>query len=128
MTKGMVRRIDDLGRATIPIEYRRSIDLKEEEAFDLYTLDKVIHLKKGKGRKLDALGRYTIPIEVRRSLRFELNEMVDIYVEGDEICIKREMLQCVICGSDDENSLMEVDGVLICRRCGMKVIDKFAEE
>jgi transcriptional pleiotropic regulator of transition state genes len=128
MARGIVRKIDDLGRVTIPIEYRRVINLATGEALDLYIEGKVIRLKKGKGRKLDALGRYTLPIEVRRSLRFELNEIVDIYVDGDEICIKKEMLQCVICGSEDETQLIEVDGVLICRDCAVKVIDKFAEE
>jgi transcriptional pleiotropic regulator of transition state genes len=127
MAIGIVRKIDDLGRVTIPIEYRRALNLATGDALDLYTVDKVIHLKKGKGRRLDELGRYTLPIEVRRSLRFEMNELVDIYVKGDEICIKREMLQCVICGSEDETQLHEVNGVLICKSCALAVTDMVME-
>jgi transcriptional pleiotropic regulator of transition state genes len=127
MARGIVRKIDDLGRVTIPIEYRRAITIGTGDALDLYIMDKVIHLKKGKGRKLDALGRYTLPIEVRRSLRFELNELVDIYVDGDEICIKRETLQCVICGSEDETQLHEVNRVLICKSCALAVTDMVME-
>jgi bifunctional DNA-binding transcriptional regulator/antitoxin component of YhaV-PrlF toxin-antitoxin module len=125
--RGIVRELDILGRVCIPIDYRKSLDIHEDTALDLTVVDKVIHLKVGRGRKLDALGRYTIPVEVRRSLRFEMNEKVDIYIENEEVCIKRVSLHCAICNTDDESCLMDVDGVLICRSCGMKVIDKFME-
>ena len=128
MVRGMVRKLDNLGRATIPIEYRRAIDLEIGDALDLYIENKVIRLMKGKGRKLDALGRYTLPIEVRRSLRLAQNDFVDIFVEGDEICIKREALQCVMCGSEDESQLREVNGVLICKKCSLDVYEKVMEE
>lgn len=127
MAYGFVRRLDSLGRVTIPKEFRRSLELEEFEPMDMYIVDKVIHLIPGKGRRLDELGRYTVPIEVRRTLRFEQNEFVDIYIENNEICIKKEMLQCVICGADEEDKLIEVEGVLICRSCAGKIADKLLE-
>jgi transcriptional pleiotropic regulator of transition state genes len=127
MIKGIVRRIDDLGRATLPKEYRNILGIEAGTALDLSIDNKVICLKKGKGRKVDALGRYSIPIEVRRSLRFEQNELVDMYVVGDDICIKRAALQCVMCGSEEEANLHEVNGVLICKTCALAVTDMVME-
>ncbi|MBE5966973.1 MAG: AbrB family transcriptional regulator, partial [Lachnospiraceae bacterium] len=76
--KGIVRKLDELGRITLPIEYRRTLSYGERQGFDLYVDGNAIHLKRGNGRKLDQLGRYTLPIEVRRSLRFDDGELVDM--------------------------------------------------
>lgn len=126
--KGIVRRLDELGRITLPIEYRRALDYDANQGLLMYLKGNVICLKKGKGRKLDSLGRYTIPIEVRRTLKFDECELVDTWIEDGEVRIRKASLQCVICGSEDERKLLDVEGVLICRKCGTKVIDKFMED
>jgi len=107
MAKGFVRKIDELGRITLPMEYRRAMDLEPGTFMDLYIEGKVIHLKKGKGRKLDELGRYTLPIEVRRTLGIAVKDPVDMYLEGEEICILKSSKECVFCGCDHEESLTE---------------------
>ena len=134
--KGIVRRIDDLGRITLPMEYRRSfgIGAREDAPIGIYVNKNIIrlHMKKekfvGMVRNLDELGRLTLPKEIRKSLKFDDHELVDMWIDNEEICIRKATLQCVICGSDDEGQLMDVDGVLICRSCGTKVIDKFMED
>ena len=136
MVKGIVRRIDHLGRITLPMEYRRSfgIEVGENAPIGIYTDNNIIrlHMKKEKFvgivRDLDELGRLNLPIEIRKTLRFNDHELVDMWIEGEEICIRKEALQCVICGSEDEPNLMDIEGVLICRECGTKVIDKFMED
>lgn len=126
--RGIIRNLDYLGRITIPKEYRKKLGYEYKQEIDLYIVGNVMHLERGIGRSLDDLGRYTIPIEVRRRLGLEVGEPVDVWVEDDGICIKKACLQCVICGSEDEKQLMNIDGVLICRDCGVKVVDKFMED
>lgn len=127
--KGIIRAIDELGRITPPIEIRRDLNYEDKQGLSLSVINKTIHLKKGSGRKLDSLGRYTLPIEIRRGLELGYKEFVDMWVEDEEICIRKASLQCVICGEEaDERKLIDVDDVLICRKCGDKVVDKFMEE
>jgi transcriptional pleiotropic regulator of transition state genes len=42
MVKGIVRRIDDLGRVVIPKEMRRALKIKEGDPVDIYLKDGVI--------------------------------------------------------------------------------------
>ena len=77
-------------------------------------------------RKLDDLGRITLPMELRRTTGIEDRAPLEIMVDGDVICLKKYVPGCTICGSTEQ--LMEVDGIKICRSCGVKVVDKFMEE
>lgn len=43
---GIVRRLDELGRITIPIELRRSLGIGDREAVEIYTEDNKIVLEK----------------------------------------------------------------------------------
>lgn len=134
MIKGMVRKTDRLGRIVPPKEFRKAIGIAESGDADMYLDGKVIRVRsairpfKGIVRGSDSLGRIDLPIEYRRTLRLGVCEEVDIYLDGEEICIRRATLQCVMCGSEDESNLMEVNDVLVCRKCAVKVIDKFSEE
>lgn len=127
--KGIIRRLDYLGRITLPIEYRRTFGIKERDhtPIGIYIKDNVIRLHMngekffGMVRKLDVLGRLTLPIEMRRSLNFDSEELVDMWIEDGEICLRKASLQCVICGDVNEDKLLSVDGVLICRSCGAKI-------
>lgn len=126
--RGIVRKLDYLGRVTIPIEYRKQLGYEDKQGIDLHIVGNSMLLKKGVGRCLDELGRYTIPAEVRRGLKIGDEELVDMWIEDDGIRIKKASLQCVICGSEDEEQLMDVEGVFICEDCGCKVVDKFMED
>nr|WP_313132599.1 AbrB/MazE/SpoVT family DNA-binding domain-containing protein [Anaerocolumna sp.] len=42
MVKGIVRKIDDLGRVVIPKEMRRALKIKEGDPVDIYLKDGVI--------------------------------------------------------------------------------------
>jgi transcriptional pleiotropic regulator of transition state genes len=130
--KGISRKIDDLGRITLPISYRKPEGLKQGSPVGMLFEGNSIRLVTrisnfhGMVRHLDELGRLCIPKEYRIALRIGQNDLVDMYIDGEEICIKRAELQCVICGSEDGN-LLEVDGVLICRKCALKLQDKLME-
>lgn len=43
---GIVRRLDELGRITIPIELRRSLGIKDRDALEIFTEDNCIMLEK----------------------------------------------------------------------------------
>lgn len=43
---GIVRRLDELGRITLPIELRRNLDLDEKDPVEIYVSDDMIILKK----------------------------------------------------------------------------------
>ena len=43
---GIVRRIDDLGRVVIPKEIRRTLEIKEGDALELYTEGRAVCFKK----------------------------------------------------------------------------------
>ncbi|MBY6950317.1 MULTISPECIES: AbrB/MazE/SpoVT family DNA-binding domain-containing protein [Clostridium] len=43
---GVVRRVDDLGRIVIPKELRRTLDIAEKDALEIYTEGEKIILKK----------------------------------------------------------------------------------
>ena len=43
---GIVRKVDELGRIVIPKELRRTLDINEKDALEIYTEDEQIILKK----------------------------------------------------------------------------------
>ena len=43
---GVVRRVDELGRIVIPIELRRTLDIAEKDALEIYLVGELIILKK----------------------------------------------------------------------------------
>jgi transcriptional pleiotropic regulator of transition state genes len=43
---GIVRRVDELGRVVLPIELRKSMDIKERDAMEIFTEGDQIILKK----------------------------------------------------------------------------------
>ncbi|HLR23886.1 MAG TPA: AbrB/MazE/SpoVT family DNA-binding domain-containing protein [Pseudogracilibacillus sp.] len=43
---GMIRKVDELGRVVIPIELRRSLDIKERDAIEIHVDEDEIVLKK----------------------------------------------------------------------------------
>ncbi len=45
---GIVRKVDELGRVVIPIELRRTLDIKEKDSLEIYVDDDRIILKKYK--------------------------------------------------------------------------------
>jgi transcriptional pleiotropic regulator of transition state genes len=79
---------------------------------------------KGIVRNIDELGRVVLPKEIRRSLNIKEKDPVDIYLRNGVICIEPCKLQCVCCGSREEDKLAQVNGVHMCPEC----IKKFSGE
>ena len=78
-------------------------------------------------RNIDDLGRVTLPKELRDIRGIKAGDPVAIYVDGDAICLEKYTPAngCIICSGTEQ--LLVVNDVLICRDCGVKVVDKFME-
>ena len=47
---GIVRKVDELGRVVLPIELRRTLDIKEKDAIEIFVYNEQVILKKYKPR------------------------------------------------------------------------------
>lgn len=45
-TKGIKRRLDDLGRVVLPKEFRESLKLNKKEEIEIYLIQEGIYIKK----------------------------------------------------------------------------------
>lgn len=133
MARGIFRKFDELGRITIPKEYRTAIGAGEKNRLGMYLDKDIIHLFLveddfiGFSRNLDELGRWTVPIEVRRTLNCGEGQEMDIYVDHCEvfegkrtICIRK--IGCSWC--DNTHNLIEVKGHVLCHDCAIDVADE----
>jgi transcriptional pleiotropic regulator of transition state genes len=133
MARGIERKIDELGRITIPKEYRTAIGIEEKGNLGMYVENNILKLFPaddafiGFSRNLDELGRWTLPIEIRRSLCCSERQTMDIYVEESSIfsntktiCIRKA--GCSWC--DNTNNLINVNGHALCEKCVASVIDE----
>lgn len=80
-------------------------------------------------RNIDDLGRVTLPKELRDIRGIKAGDPVAIYVDGDAICIEKYKIttkECAICEGIEQ--LKKVQGVYICKKCGIEVANKFFME
>lgn len=134
MVRGIVRKIDHLGRVTLPMDYRRSfrIEVGENAPVVMHLVNNELRLQFkpvkaiGLTRFLDDLGRLTLPIEIRRKIGFDDRQEVDMYINGEELCIQKVEYGCSWCGSSEE--LIEINGHHLCRKCAYTVVDAVMED
>ena len=74
---GIVRKVDELGRVVLPIELRRTFNIAERDALEIYTEDGMIILKKyeptcvfcGDAREIETFKGKNICSKCRKELR-----------------------------------------------------------
>lgn len=76
---GIVRRIDDLGKVVIPKEIRRSLRIKEGDAFEIFVSNDTICLK-----KYSALKETIFPVDIISSL-YKIIQMPIVLTDTDSI-------------------------------------------
>ncbi|MDF2841685.1 MAG: transcriptional regulator, AbrB family [Herbinix sp.] len=54
---GMVRKLDDLGRVTLPMELRRTMDIAKRDALEIFTEGESIILRKYESKKCVFCGK-----------------------------------------------------------------------
>lgn len=92
---GIVRKIDSLGRITIPKTIRDAFDIEGESVVKFYVEGDAIVISTDLDsqsfisvRKFDDLGRVTIPKELRESLNLRIGGRMQIIVENGSLKIK----------------------------------------
>ena len=45
-TKGVTRKLDNLGRVTLPQEYRKTLEMKERQEVEIFLLESGIYIEK----------------------------------------------------------------------------------
>lgn len=113
MARGIIRKLDELGRITIPIEIRRATGIDVLVSMDLYIENGVIRLAKGRGRSMDELGRYTVPMEIRKRCGWKTGQELEVYFDVEEIFISKP--GCEWC--DETNDLIVINGHHLCISC-----------
>lgn len=131
---GVARRIDSLGRVSIPAEVCKSLGIVKAEwggnsgtKLDIYQQDDGIVIEiagdksKGMLRSVDTLGRLVIPIELAKKLDIDRNrrDSVEFFIDGKSLVIRKYQPGCVFCG--EIRDVKEYMGKNICSEC-MKLI------
>ena len=45
-TRGLIRKLDGLGRVTLPQEYRKTLEMKERQEVEIFLLENGIYIRK----------------------------------------------------------------------------------
>ncbi len=98
-TVGMVRTLDNLGRITMPKEFRNILGFKEgrlieilEEKNGEIILKKCTEETKGVVRKLDQLGRFVIPKKTRKRFGIKNGDNIEMLAREDGNIIVKKYL------------------------------------
>jgi transcriptional pleiotropic regulator of transition state genes len=126
---GIVRKIDKLGRAVIPIEVCRTLGIERVNPgtlgtpLDIYQRDNEIAVEvagektRGVIRVIDCVGRLVIPIELAKKFDIDRDrrDPVEFFIDGNVIIIKKYEPGCLFCGTVKE--VKEYIGKKICSKC-----------
>lgn len=119
---GVIRKMDTLGRYTIPISLRRLIDIENDGEIAIYQKESYIVIRKVdeegdlvQTRRKDQLGRVVIPSEMRKNLGLEINSMVEFFTKGNEIYLLPWQPGCFCCGQTSDVVIFH--GKKLCRNC-----------
>lgn len=76
-----LRKVDELGRYVIPIEFRNELNIKENDTINISIVEKQF------SDKVDAFGRIVIPKAIREELNIKVADKLKIYIENGNIVL-----------------------------------------
>jgi len=105
--RGMVRRVDTLGRILVPMEYRKELGLEKDARIEIAVLEDGMLIQAaqkaigavaphadGEGflaaRRIDNLGRINIPVAARRALGIAFHEELEMFLLRDGLFIRKK--------------------------------------
>ncbi len=122
---GIIRRVDELGRVVIPVEYRKE-NFKQGEEVYVFRIEDYIILSKSNPnntaliKKIDEVGRVVIKKEYRTDLDWNEKDAISVWSFEDFIVMKKYEEKCVFCKTTLK--LTEFKEKLICDDCKEELI------
>jgi bifunctional DNA-binding transcriptional regulator/antitoxin component of YhaV-PrlF toxin-antitoxin module len=99
--RGMMRRVDGLGRILVPMEYRRELGLEKDVRIEIAVLDDGMLIRPlgvaveipgfPAARRIDSLGRINIPVMARRMLDIAFHDELEMFLLRDGMFIRKKM-------------------------------------
>jgi len=103
--RGMVRRVDSLGRILVPMEYRKELGLEKDVRIEIEVLEdgmRIRPLRVGGDagppasgrmtvRRIDNLGRVNIPVAARRMLDIAFHDELEIFLLRGGMFIRKKI-------------------------------------
>ena len=94
--RGLVRRMDGLGRVSVPKEYRSELGLENQAPVEFHALSDGIFIRAWEGecdsyRRIDNLGRLAIPVDLRRALDIAFYDELEIFLLKDSMFIRKKV-------------------------------------
>lgn len=83
------RKVDELGRVVIPIEFRRKLGIETKNNLTMLMDGDRIILEKG--LEVDELGRIVIPFHIRKAMGIKEKEELKIEVVDEKIILNRQV-------------------------------------
>jgi len=133
--RGLIRKVDDVGRVCLPIGMKRALELVHGEQIEEIPDGNKIIIRKPKSidgkiqlegdtRTFDNLGRIVISSEFRKTYDIQKGTPLLIYPENDTIVLEIAEERCVFCNSKE--NLLEWKDNHACRGCVMEIATKIA--
>ncbi|AKR38501.1 AbrB/MazE/SpoVT family DNA-binding domain-containing protein [Bacillus cereus] len=118
-TTGIVRNMDKLGRLVIPMELRRTLEIKEGDHIEVFREGENVVVRKatsaGIVKKVDKLGRLVIPMELRNILEIADTEPIEFLLNKDQIVLRKykSAHACHLTGDISQDNYVLAGGKLI---------------
>lgn len=107
---GLIRKLDELGRVVIPIDYRKSKVEEGKTKVKVFSINEFVIVEilenqlENTTKKFDELGRVVVNIEIRNSLGWQENDEIEIWSFGRFFLLKKVEEKCVFCGCDKKKN------------------------
>jgi len=99
--RGMMRRVDSLGRILVPKEYRTELALEKDVRIEISVLEDGMLIRpiyadeEGQGflvvRRIDNLGRINIPVAARHVLDIAFHDELEIFLLRSGLFIRKKI-------------------------------------
>lgn len=131
---GIVRRLDEIGRITLPMELRKTMNIESRDPLEIHVEKDMIVITKydeilgesGIVRKIDDLGRIVLPKEFKYTLKLKLNNNLEIFTDEKRIILKQCFLDkvCMITGVINDNNFSFDNGKFVLSKGGANILIK----
>lgn len=124
--EGIARKLDELGRVVIPIDFRNGkyeegtvVYLQVWNDYLLVTIDNKFDI--GIAKKFDELGRIQTTKEIREILDWKFGDSLMIWSFEGGLILKKLEEKCIFCRSDEQ--LEEFKNKFICDNCKKELFE-----